>query len=329
MSLFDVTNLKSLKLKNRFVRAAIGEKTNDGRVNDGILSLYTELAKGGVGTIITGLTLVDEDERNAPIFAIYDDSFIADHKKLTDVVHANGASIVLQIVVAGSKIQSTGPSHSPLGPSAIVNKTSKITPTAANVEQIKAIQTKFGQAAARAKTAGYDAVEIHGAHGFYLSQWVTPYYNTRTDTYGGSQENRARNLLETYAAVRSAVGPDYPVWVKINSNDGFDGEVPFEDVLYFTQKLSDAGADAIEISGKLDLSIPSPPHPMFLKEATAIAAQVAPQTAIILTGGNNTPDDLVEALKTTKIRYFGLARALQKNPHWINDLEATYGKGKK
>lgn len=327
MSLFDATNIKSLKLKNRFVRAAIGENTKDGRVNDGILELYTKLAKGGVGTIITGLTLVDEVEKELPIFAIYNDSFIADHKKLTDVVHANGASIIVQLVVAGSLIYSKNFTHTPLGPSAVAQRTSKITPVPATVDQIKGIQNKFAEAAVRAKAAGYDAVEIHAAHGFYLSQWVTPYYNTRTDIYGGSQENRARNLLETYAAIRAAVGSDYPIWAKINANDGYEGEVPFEDVLYFTKKLSEAGIDALEISGKLDLSFPpSPPHSMFLKEATPIAAQVYPQTAVVLTGGNNTPDELIETLRTTKIGYFGLARGLQKNPSWINELQTTYGK---
>ncbi|MDR1231292.1 MAG: NADH:flavin oxidoreductase [Spirochaetaceae bacterium] len=316
-TLFDKTQLGQMVLKNRFVRAAIGEKTQDGQVNETILSLYKELALGGTGTLITGFTLVDEAEKNFPLMAFYNDSFHEGHRALTGVAHENGANIILQLVYVGSYAMGETTGMTILAPSTVENLNTKIVPQEITVKQIKAIQEKFADVALRAKNAGYDGIEIHAAHGFLLSQFMTPYYNRRTDLYGGSVENRARMSLETYAAIRESAGTDFPVLIKINVNDGFENGVAFEDVLYLCETLTKRNIDAIEISGAF-AAFPQDSTSYFKKEAEQIAAKNATGTKIIMTGGNRDFDEMTGILNSTKIEYFGMARPLMKEPDLIN-----------
>jgi 2,4-dienoyl-CoA reductase-like NADH-dependent reductase (Old Yellow Enzyme family) len=316
-TLFDKTQHGSLKFKNRFVRAAVGEDTKDGKLTNDMLILYEELAKGGVGSIITGFTLVDEAEKTFPLFSIYDDSFLEGHKKLVDLVHKYETNIVLQIVYIGSYVMGKDFTKV-LAPSAVENLNTKVVPEEITIEEIKKVQQKFGQAALRAKKAGYDAVEIHGAHGFLLSQFMTPHYNRQTDIYGGSAENRSRMLLETYDEIRKAVGNDFPIWVKINVNDGFENEVKFEDCLYLCKKLTEKGINAIEISGSF-IKYPKNSTSFFKKEAETIAKEN--NIPIILTGGNRSFEEMTQILNSTKIQYFGMARPLIEDPNLINEYQ--------
>jgi 2,4-dienoyl-CoA reductase-like NADH-dependent reductase (Old Yellow Enzyme family) len=314
-TLFDTTTLNGMRLKNRFIRAAVGEKTEDGAVNGHILGVYRELSKGGAGTLITGFTLVDETECLYPILALYDDSFIDGHKELTALVHKSGGNIVSQLVYVGSLVIGGGHGDVLLAPSAVKHMKSGALPREASVGEIKAIQRKFAEAALRAKKAGHDGVEIHAAHLFFLSQFLTLYYNRRTDQYGGSVENRARMLIETYETVREAVGTNFPVWVKINVNDGFDMGVSLEDCLYVGRELSKRGIDAIEVSGDW-MDRPEDSGAFFKDEAQALAAETG--ASIILTGGNRDYQSMTEILNGTDIAYFGLARPLIKEPDLIN-----------
>ncbi|MDR1132125.1 MAG: NADH:flavin oxidoreductase [Oscillospiraceae bacterium] len=320
-TLFDETHLGQMTLKNRFIRAAIGEKTSDGHVNETILSLYKALALGGAGALITGFTLVDENEKNFPLLAFYNDAFREGHKALTDLVHENHAHIILQLVYVGSYVRGDTAGMSVLAPSAVENLNTKVLPQEISVRQIKRIQERFSEAALRAKNAGYDGVEIHAAHGFFLSQFMTPYYNRRTDLYGASAQNRARMALETYAAVREAVGAEFPILIKINVNDGFEGEVRFEDVLYLCKALTEMKIDAIEISGAFR-SFPQNATAFFKKEAAQIAAEN--ETKIIMTGGNRDFEEMTAILRHTGIEYFGLARPLITEPDLINRFKALY-----
>jgi 2,4-dienoyl-CoA reductase-like NADH-dependent reductase (Old Yellow Enzyme family) len=314
-TLFDKTQIGQMPLKNRFIRAAIGEKTSDGRVNENILSLYKELALGGTGTLITGFTLVDEAEKNFPMMAFYDDSFHEGHKALTSLAREHGANIILQLVYVGSYVMGETAGMTILAPSAVENLNTKVLPQEITIKQIQAIQKKFSEAALRAKNAGYDGVEIHAAHGFLLSQFMTPHYNRRTDLYGGSAENRARMPLETYKAIRASVGTDFPVLIKINVNDGFENGVAFEDVLYLCDELTKLKIDAIEISGAFT-AFPQGSTSFFKKEAEQIAAKN--ETKIIMTGGNRHFEEMTNILNNTKIEYFGMARPLMEEPDLIN-----------
>ena len=317
-TLLDKTKIGQLTLKNRFIRSAIGDSTDSGHLSEKILRKYETVAKGGVGTIITGFTLVDEAEKSFPIPAIYDDQFIEEYQKLTDIVHSHGTNIILQLVYVGSSVRGKISERIVLGPSAVANLNTRVIPKEMNIGEINSVQTKFAQAALRAKRAGFDGVEIHAAHGFLLNQFITPYYNRRSDMYGGSIENRARMLLETYSAIRKTVGEEFQVWVKVNSTDGFEGGLTLDDCRYVCKELARLGINAIEVSGNWMML--SNKKEIYFKEEAAIIAKENP-VAVIVTGGNRDFAEMEQVLNTSDIGYFGMARPFISEPDLVNRYE--------
>lgn len=322
-TLFDATKIGSMFLKNRFIRAAIADKTVDGSIDGDVVDLYRALASGGVGTIVTGYTLVSESEKMLPIAALYSDVFVDGHRKLVDAVHEHEVNLVLQLVYAGSYVVARDVSGVvTLAPSAVANLISGTLAREASVPELKAIQEDFARAALRAKKAGYDGVQIHAAHGFFLSQFMTPHYNRRTDLYGGVVENRSRMTLETYDSIRSAVGGDFPIFVKINSTDGVEGGLSLEDCLHLCKKLTEHGAEAIEVSGKW-FSLPPAARAYFEDAGRKIAKENA--VAVILTGGNRSCEEMTRLLNDSDIGYFGIARPFMNEPDLIHRFRKEMG----
>jgi 2,4-dienoyl-CoA reductase-like NADH-dependent reductase (Old Yellow Enzyme family) len=202
-----------------------------------------------------------------------------------------------------------------LAPSAVSHLITRTLAREAAVDELKAIQQKFAKAALRAKEAGYDGVEIHAAHGFLLSQFMTPYYNRRSDAYGGTVENRSRMLLETYDAIRGTVGKDFPIWAKVNSTDGIDGGLTLDDCRYLCGKLTEHGVDAIEVSGKW-FPMPEEARAYFKDAARIVAGEN--NVPVILTGGNRSCGDMTRLLNETSIAYFGIARPFVNEPNLIH-----------
>lgn len=319
-SLFDTTKIGTMTLKNRFFRASVGDHNPTCAVDDRMLIRYENLAAGGVGTIITGYTLVDSAEKNMAIMGIYDDSFIEGNRRLVETVHSHGANILMQLVYIGSNFHARELPERVLSASAVPDRNSGITPEAMTSEEIKHVVQKFADAALRAKKAGFDGVEIHGCHGYLLNQFLSPYYNRRNDEYGGSRENRSRIVIEVYQAIRNAVGNNYPVFIKVQSSDGYEGGVTNDDCMYLCKELAKLGIDAIEVSGNF----------MDYNQNTAyfedIANKIAKQTEVpvIVTGGNRDFHAMQEMLDTTAIDYVGMARPLLKNPDLINEFYKEY-----
>lgn len=332
-SLFDSTQIKGLTLKNRFVRSALWMKIaeDDGHLNNETIRVYENLARGGVGLIITGYAFVSKDEQpNPKMLGIYDDSFVKEYRLLTDEVHKYDSKIALQIVYGGSQ------NHHPnannmniLGPSSIKNIVTGITPKEASKEDIKKIVSDFGNAAKRAKMAGFDAVQIHAAHGYLLSQFLTPYYNRRTDEYGGNIHNRSRIIYEVIQEIKNQVGDDFPLMIKLNFDDFMDDNEGLTEIesLEVFKKVSELGIDIIEVSAVNESSgkgiapartnIKPLDKQSYFKEATAkIASQV--NSKVILMGGNRNFNLMTEILNTTDIEYFSLARPLLCEPDLIN-----------
>jgi 2,4-dienoyl-CoA reductase-like NADH-dependent reductase (Old Yellow Enzyme family) len=321
-TLFDETTIANLRLKNRFIRAAMGEKTTDGHITPAIIELYKKYAENDIGTAITGYTLVSPTEKSFPLLAFYDETFAEDHKKLVETAHSHNMKLVLQLVYVGSSLPPGAEIDVALAPSAVPSVSNYGGKASAGVreitiDEIKTIQKNFADTALRAKNAGYDGVEIHSAHYFFLSQFLMPYYNRRTDIYGGSAENRARMVIETYETIRSAVGDDFPVWIKINSTDNLPIHTPFDDVLYLCKELAKRGIDAIEVSGDHHSHDGKSETSFFKKETEAIANAV--DVAVIMTGGNKDFDEMTQILNTTKIGHFGMARALLIKPSQVKD----------
>ena len=216
--LFQEVSIGEMKVRNRFVRSATwdGLADENGEVTEPMLKVYRDLALGGVGLILTGFAFVDKRGKAfAGMLGVDDDSLVPGLSKLAGAVHEEGGKVVLQIAHGGSQgmFKSDTPKEAP---SAVEERATHNMPVEMSKEDIERVVAGFAEAARRAKEAGFDGVQMHGAHGYLLSQFLSPYSNVRSDEYGGSIENRARAVFEVYEAIRDNVGPDYPVMIKIN-----------------------------------------------------------------------------------------------------------------
>ncbi len=250
--LFEEMEIGSLRAKNRLVRAATYEALADdgGHMTPELTAIYEELADGGVGTIIVGYARVMRNEQPNPrMLGIYDDSFVPEFRALTDMAHAHGTAIVSQIVYGGSATKLQPPSRRILGPSAVANPKTGIVPVEATVADLHELAQAFADAAARAQTAGFDGVELHAAHGYLLSQFLSPLLNRRRDEYGGSLPNRMRFLRMCLDEVmETAARRNMAVLVKHNMEDGFKGGIEIPESLEIARAIETYGVDGIVLS---------------------------------------------------------------------------------
>jgi 2,4-dienoyl-CoA reductase-like NADH-dependent reductase (Old Yellow Enzyme family) len=337
MNLFDKTEMNGMKLKNRFWKSASWEAlaTDEGHMTDELFKVYEELAKGGVGTILTGYAYVTEDEKpNPKMMGIYSDAFIEEYKTLTSMAHDNDSNIVMQIVYGGSMSTMEPLSERILGASAIQNDRTGITPIEMTKEDILNLTQSYADAAERVKKSNFDGVELHAAHGYLLSQFLCPYYNKRTDEYGGSIENRARFIIEIVQAIRKKVGENYPVLIKLNSEDFMEDGLGLtsEESIQVAVMLEKAGISAIEVSGgnessqkvldgnkgpaRTKVAVSEKNESYFAEHAKKLANTV--NVPVILTGGNRHLEVMENILENSKIAYFALGRPLICQPDLIN-----------
>lgn len=322
MNLFDTAYIGNLKVRNHFLRSATyeGRADDDGSPNDEILRIYRELAEGGIGTIITSYTYIADYEKPADNqLGIYSDELTAKYKPLTEAVHSGGSRIIMQLVHGSSFRQADPDNARIMGPSAIEHPDSGLTSKEMTISDIKDMAELFAKAAARAKDAGFDGVQIHAAHGYQLSQWITPIFNRRTDEYGGSALNRFRIISDVYYAVREAVGVDFPVWIKINSSDEVPGGITVEDFLEMGREAARIGIDAIEVSGNRWRYHPETDRAYYREAAVRLAELI--DKPVILTGGLRELSQLEEISSSSKVNLFGFARPLITDPGFINTLK--------
>ena len=251
-SLFDQTTINGMTLQNRLVRSATWEGMCDaeGKPGEKLISFYRELARGGVGLIITGYTFVSPEGKELPgKMGIHRDEFAAVMKEMTGAVHDAGGKVCIQLVHAGGQTNSATSGRQPIAPSGIKTEQYPEVPAEMSRDTISAVITAFQNGARRAQEWGFDAIQIHGAHGYLVNQFLSPLTNRRQDEYGGTIENRCRFLLEVYEAIRSAVGPKFPVMIKLNGSDNLEGGFSAEDAVFTAKSLDRSGIDAIEVSG--------------------------------------------------------------------------------
>lgn len=312
--LLSTGRIGSMTLRNRIIVTAMGVSLSepDGHVGERLLAYHETQAKGGAGLIITGVAgvawPVGAVQPNQT--AISDDRFLPGLKALTERVHRHGAKIAVQLhhggLVAGYSSDAFdqelwAPCYPPplkgdfidyFLPEEMAGFSGKM-PRLKLLEQadIDQVVDQFGAAAARAKVTGFDAIEIHGGHGYLLSSFMSPKTNTRTDEYGGPLENRARLLLRVIAAVRNAVGADFPVWVKLDSVEvGKDGGITLDLAIEAARLVEAAGVDAITVSayhdtgkGKLH-SASNIPHEPETNIPAAAAIKAAVRVPVIASG---------------------------------------------
>ena len=311
-NIFDETYLKHLKLKNRFFRGAVGDTYfKNGKINEEGFKLYDQLSKNEVGTIFTGYTTVcDYDQiEGMGVFRLDKDEYIPEYKKLVDMVHKNGANIFMQLVHLGINTNSkTAEVYTPSSlPIPNQNRNSK----EMTKDDILRIETSFADAALRAKKAGFDGVDIHGAHFYLISEFLSPLFNKRKDEYGGSDENRARFLKEIIEKIREKVGKEFIVGVKINSEDGCVEGINPEGFITACKIAEKAGVDYIQISGMTWTKV-KVDSPLYENIGTTLSQIL--KIPVMITAGARNVDNLNEILNKSNIQYFGIARPLICEP---------------
>lgn len=250
--LFSPITVGTLQIKNRGVMApmVVGLCGQDGHVTDDFVAYHVARARGGVGMNITEGAFVDPGSKVSPRqLGCHSDDTIPGLQRLADAVHHAGGLIAVQLLHAGRQ---SNPLFSPaplVAPSPIACQVVKVLPRELTVAEIEELVTEFAAAAVRCQQAGIDAVEVHGAHGYLINQFLSPHTNHRNDQYGGDAERRARFGLEVVDAIRAEVGLDYPVVYRISANEYLpDGLTP-QDSAAFCRRLVEHGIDAIHVSG--------------------------------------------------------------------------------
>ena len=316
-----------MKLKNRFVRSATHEAMAelDGTIKDQLLDCMAELVRGEVGLVITGHAhVIREGQAGVRQMGVYSDAMIDGLKRISSVAHENGGIVAIQLAHAGNRGKGKN-EYAALGPSDLfidgIKKASAMT-----LDDIKRTVKAFGEAAERSVKSGFDAVQIHSAHGYLLSQFLSPYYNRRDDGYGGSLENRAKLLLEVYEKIRSRVGKAFPVMVKINSEDFLDGGITVQEVIKVAHMLEDRGIDAIEMSGgtfesgkcipsRVGTSKSEKREVYYKKAAEAFKKEI--KIPLILVGGFQSFNIAEEVVSSGLADYVALSRPLIREPQLI------------
>jgi len=333
-TLFEETAINGMTMPNRMIRSATWEGmcNADGRPTEKLIDFYRVLAQGGIGLIVSGYTFVRQEGKQMPgKMGIHTDDFEPEMVALSNAVHEEGGKICVQLVHAGGQTSTEAAGRQPLAPSAVqVDQFSEI-PSELSKDDILDIVAAFGEGARRAKRWGFDAVQLHGAHGYLINQFLSPLTNRRIDDYGGSIENRSRFLLEVYGKVRETVGADYPVLIKLNAVDNLDGGLEIGDSVYAAEKLSKEGIDAIEVSAGTPASgIKNPARQRINKpEKEAYHLELARRIKagvtcpVMVVGGFRSFEVAERAIKNHGMDYIAMSRPLIREP----DLPTRWLKG--
>ena len=324
--LFETSEINGMQLSNRFMRSATWEglAADDGACTPEFIDFYLQLAKGGVGLIITSHTFVRSDGRGTPRqLGLHTDGLIPGLKDLTNAVHQYESRIAVELSHAGILTNEKLIGQAPRAVSA-VDQLNQAPVSELSHDDIQDIVKSFARAAHRAQKAGFDAVQIHAAHGFLMNQFLSPAFNKRTDDYGGSVENRARALLEVFRGIRSAVGSGFPVLVKLNSDDVIEGGLNIEDAVQVGKMLQAEGIDAIEISGGTIITgdhcqkdIDTEDKEAYWRDAAKTFKQNL-ETPLILVGGVRSFQLAEHLLDEGYADYISMSRPFIREPDLVN-----------
>lgn len=321
--LFSPITINTLVLKNRIVMSAmhLGYAT-DGEVTERLIHFYAARARGGAGLIIVGGCPIDQYGSMANMIALHDDRFLPGLENLTCEVHTGGAAIAAQLYQAGRYTHSSMiDGRKPISASAIRSKFTGETPRALEPGEISGILGNFSGAALRAQRAGFDAVEILGSAGYLISQFLSPLTNQRDDRYGGTFENRMRFGLEVVEAVRSAVGPEYPIIMRLAGNDFMPGGNTNREAQIFASELEKVGIDLFNITGGWhETRVPQLTSFVPRRAYTYLAKGIKDAVSVPVIASNRINDPAIaeELLRDGEAHMVTMARALLADPELPN-----------
>jgi 2,4-dienoyl-CoA reductase-like NADH-dependent reductase (Old Yellow Enzyme family) len=333
-NLFSPRKIGNVQVKNRIIRSATTENmtTKDGQVSDQLIKVYTELAQGGTGLIITGGIAVHPSStltRFSP--CLYDDAFIPTQRKLVEAVHEySECRIAAQLVHTGR--QTRNRKYLPVAPSPIADRVINRIPRELKTEEIGDVIKMFVDAGRRAYECDYDAVQLHAAHGYLLSSFVSPYSNKRTDQYGGSPQRRTRVLVEIYDQLREQVGKLFPIVIKLQTQDDVPDGLTLEEGREIAKIVADAGYDAIEpsgggpesmlredeVSGLPSKMIKSQEDENYFLPTVNKIKPVLNNCPVILMGGIRDPLSAEKVLREKAAEFISMSRPLIREPDLPN-----------
>lgn len=326
--LFEPIELNGMKVPNRVVRSATNDRRAEpsGKLTDSLINVYEALAAGGIGLIITGHAFVTwNGKASLEMIGVHNDEMNPGLKRLVDTVHKYDSKIVIQLNHAGRQTRSATIGETPVAPSAVYNTITEETPRELPAEEVEEIIDAFVAAAIRSVSVGFDGVQVHCAHGYLGSQFISPYTNKREDQWGGSLEKRMRFPLEIYRRIRKAVGDNYPVMIKLNSEDYLDGGLTIEDSAQIAKILSQEGIDAIEISGSMAESGISAVRKNIKEESdeayflsNAREFKKAIDVPLLLVGGLRSPGLMEKLLADGEAEMVSMCRPFIREPDLVN-----------
>ena len=310
--IFDRVEMKNFTTRNRLVRSATWEgiAAPDGGIADNAYEIYEELARGGVGAIITGFTSVSNNDFYFDgMMRLSRDELIPAYSRLVDVIHREGCPVITQLAL-GAYYRRTED-----------GRYQQVEPDGMAAEEIWAVVDQFIEAAVRARKAGFDSVQIHAAHFFFLSRFISPAVNHRKDAYGGSTEGRMRILLDILHGIRERE-PGLHITIKINCNDFTYGGLEEDESLAICKKLAAEGIDSIEVSGN-GTSVSGIRAHVDEGYFAEFAARLAEETDIpvIVVGGLRSREMMEHLLSNTGIELLSLSRPLLREPDFPNQLK--------
>lgn len=314
--LFSGFKLKDMELKNRIVMApmCMYSADKDGKPNDWHFTHYTSRAVGGAGLIIFEATGVESRGRiSDKDLGIWSDEQVAGLKRIVEACQKHGAKVAIQLGHAGRKSEVT--SELPIAPSPLPFSEKYRVPAEMTIEDIKEVQIAFREAARRANLAGFDAIELHGAHGYLINQFLSPLTNKRNDEYGGSTENRSRFLKELLCEVRKVWPEDKPVIIRVSAEEYSENGNHPEGVAAILNFLKADGIDMINVSsgGVINANMD-----IFPGYQVIFAEVIKRETGLPVIAGGLITSSLMaeEVVHNNRADLIYLGRELLRNPYW-------------
>ena len=331
-TLFSPCKIGNVTIKNRICKApqTTGLSHMDGSVSSRLVRCYEDLARGEVGMIIVEYAFVDRKYSKSASnqLGICDDEYIVGLGWLADTIKNLGSVPCIQIEHCGRQrflgppMKSASPNPWPLmyeryGRAAI--------PEELTIDEIHQLVEDFGRAALRAKTAGFQVVEIHGAHGYLITNFLSPFTNQRRDWYGGSRENRFRFLEQVFTRCKEYVGENFPIIVRLSGTDYEPGGMTIDDTIYYAQRLEQLGCAAIDVSGGDHHQMIHQVTPMQLDRGhnvwAAEAIKKVVKIPVFATGSITQPDFAEEILASGKADFISMGRPLLADPYWAKKAQ--------
>ena len=326
--LFSEAKIGSLTLRNRVILPAMGSLYPDkgGLVSDKLIAYHVARAKGGCGLNIVEIAAIHPTSKAPRNLSIYDDSFIPGLSRLAEAIKKAGGRAALQIWHAGRQTYSRWTDRPLIAPSPISCPMCKGLPVEMTKDVIDEMTEAYGDGALRAKKAGFEAIEIHGAHGYLIAQFLSPHSNQRTDEYGGSLENRARFALAVIDNVRKKVGRDFPVLYRLSANEHVPGGLTIGETKRIAGMLEKAGVDAVHVSagcyGALQMIIPPLDLPAGLNVENAAAVKSVVNIPVVAALRINDPEMADRLIGEGKADFVAVGRGQLADPEFCNKAKA-------